>query len=123
MAWVLHHDGLQLNGQPHYDTTTIRDLIAKLRQAPNNPRTVCNQLEELLRTGIASRQLIWRLSKWCDWPHPSEKVAQAIASELFLGNVCRRLLDQDNRPTPDRASAERDYEAWRRRVVEGTAAQ
>jgi hypothetical protein len=75
-------------------------------------------LEDLLNGGTASRELIWRLSKWCDWNDPSERIARSIAAQLFHGNVCRRLRDQNDRPIPNRDIAEADYQLWLERVAQ-----
>ena len=117
MPWARDGDGLQFEGTPDYDAEAIRRLIAQLRGAKNLPGKVCGQLDDLLLTGKAPKDLVWRLSKWCDWNDWSAGVARRIASGLFYGNVCRRLRDQQDHPIPDRLTAEADYQAWLDRVV------
>jgi hypothetical protein len=118
MAWMPEGDGLKLTGDCHYDATEIERLIEQLRQARNQPEAICRLLTELLETGKASKELVWRLSKWCDWDDPSERVARTIAGQLFHSIICRRLRDQRNRPIPDRVTAESDYKLWLDRVVQ-----
>jgi len=120
MPWVRHKDGLRLIGSPHYDEQEIGQWINRLGESRNKPETVCRMLRELLSTRIASKELIWRLSKWCDWNHWSEEVAREIANGLFHGIMCRRLLDKHNRPIPNRASAEGDYQTWIERVIQNS---
>ena len=117
MPWMRDGTGLRYEGEPHYDAEVVRRLIAQLRLAPNKPQSICSQLEELLRTRSASKNLVWYLSKWCDWNHSSSDIAKRIAFELFNGHVCRRLLDSHNHPMPDQATAEADYQQWLTRVV------
>jgi hypothetical protein len=121
MPWVRDNDGLVLTGIPHYNVHEIRQFIQELRRSKNQPQTICSMLENLLLTGRVSKDLVWRLSKWCDWNHWSEKVARSIADRCFHGIICRRLRDQSNRPLPDRATAEADYQTWLARVVEAGA--
>src|SRR5665213_3951382 len=103
MPWLLNgNDGLRLVGTPHFDSVEIRRLIAQLRQARNQPDAVCRGLEGIVAHGIAPKNLIWRLSKWCDWPDQSELTARRIADQLFHCHICRRLLDRADRPIPDR---------------------
>jgi hypothetical protein len=118
MPWIRDGDGLKLIGVCPYDAAQIRRLIKQLGQSRNQPETVCGLLEDLLATGRASKELVWRLSKWCDWNDPSERVARTIADQLFYSNICRRLRDQRDKPIPDRATAELDYEIWSDRVVQ-----
>jgi len=118
MPWARDSDGLKSVGDCHYDVGEIRLLIEKLRLARNQPGMVCSLLEDLLSTGKATRKLIWHLSKWCDWRDSSHLTARAIASELFHNNICRRLLDKANKPIPDRATAEADYEKWLETTVQ-----
>jgi hypothetical protein len=119
MPWLLNgNDGLKLVGVSHYDDANIERLVEQLRQSRNQPQTVCKGLEDLIANGVASKKLIWRLSKWCHWNDPSEEIAQRIADQLFHGHICRRLLDQANKPIPDRRSAESDYQAWLRLAVQ-----
>jgi hypothetical protein len=117
MPWVREGDGLRQEGASDYDVDEVRELIARLRQARNLPGRVCSQLDDLLATREAPKDLIWRLSKWCDWNDESAEIARAIAARLFHGNVCPRLRDQQDRPLPDRDVAEATYEAWRHAVV------
>ena len=121
MPWVRDGDGLQYEGAPDYDIEAIQELIAQLRQARNRPGKVCTQLDDLLLTGKAPKDLVWRLSKWCDWNDDSAETARRIASGLFYGNVCRRLRDQQDQPIPDPTTAEADYERWLDRVVHAGA--
>jgi hypothetical protein len=118
MAWRCR-DGeeLELTGATHFDVAKIRQLVTQLRESRNNPQTVCRQIEECLTTRRAQRKLVWRLSKWCDWPDSSERIAREIANQLFYGEICRRLVDQKNKPIPTRRAAESDYQAWMQRVV------
>jgi hypothetical protein len=117
MPWIRHGDGLKLDGDYHFDVAQVQGLIDDLRQARNQPGTVCGILTDLLTNGTSPKELVWRLSKWCHWQDSSERVARSIAHLLFHGNICRRLRDQANRPIPDRAIAEADYEEWLDRVV------
>ena len=117
MPWVRSGKGLKYIGEPHYDADVLRGLIRQLRGARNRPQKVCAQLDELLVNGVASKDLIWRLSKWCDWDDWSAGTSRRIASELFYGNICRRLRDQKNHPIDHPAPAEVDYQAWLDRVV------
>ena len=117
MPWVRDGDGLQFEGTPDYDIEAIRELIAQLRTARNRPQKVCRQLDDLLTTGKAPRDLVWRLSKWCDWNDWSAATARGIASGLFYGDVCRRLRDQEDGPIPDWSTAEAEYQEWLDRVV------
>jgi hypothetical protein len=113
MAWIKYGKGLKIAGEPHYDKEEVKNLIAILRSnRRGRPETVCRQLNEFLDTGIVGKDLIWRLSKWCDWDDSSMDIAIKIANELFFGIVCRRLRDQRNRPIPDNATANQDYEKW-----------
>lgn len=123
MPWVRDGSGLKLVGNPHYDSAEIRRLIGRLRQSRNQPERVSTLLEELLSTQRASKELIWRLSKWCPWDDPSEEIARAIAERLFHGQICRRLRDQADKPIPDRRTAEADYQTWLRVVVENSNRQ
>ena len=119
MPWVIDHDGLTLSGVSHYNIDQIRQSVEELRQTrQNGPETLCKELEGLLESGTASKSLVRRLSKWCDWSGASEKIARLIASELFHGVICRRLLDDRDKPIPDRATADVDYETWRHRVAD-----
>ena len=122
MPWVRHDDGLRLIGSRHYEEEEIGQWIARLGESRNQPETVCRMLRELLSTRIASKELIWRLSKWCHWNHWSEEVAREITKELFHGIICRRLRDQQNRPIPNRAYAEADYQTWTERVIQRSQA-
>ena len=117
MPWVRDGDGLQYEGTPDYDVEEIRELIAQLSQARNRPGRVCAQLDDLLQTGRASKDLVWRLSKWCDWNDESAETARLIAADLFHGIVCRRLRDQQDGPIPTPMAAEEEYEGWLDRVV------
>lgn len=117
MPWVRSGDGLRYEGEPHYDLALVRRLIGDLRQARNRPESICAQLDHLLVTGEASKSMLWQLSKWCHWNDESARTAQKIARNLFYGNVPRRLRDQENRPIPDSATAEREYEDWLERVA------
>jgi hypothetical protein len=117
MPWTRDGDGLKFVGSTHYEAGDIQALIENLRRARNQPGTICDLIEQLLSDGRASKDLIWRLSKWCDWNDPSERIARSMAEMLFHGTVCRRLLDQSNRPVPDRATADADYETWLTFVV------
>ncbi len=118
MPWVRDGNGLKSVGVAHYDVDHIRQLIEQLRRARNQPKRVCRLIEDVLATRKASRELIWRLSKWCDWNDASERVARSIADQFFHGNICRRLWDQRNKPIPDRATAEADYQSWLNSVVQ-----
>jgi len=118
MPWIRENDGLALDGNPHYDKERIQHLIEQLRHARNKPEKVCRMLEELIASRKASRGLIWRLSKWCHWNDSSAEIAQEIAGGLFHNLVCRRLLDQRDKPIPDKASAEADYQAWLGQIIE-----
>ena len=118
MPWVRDGDDLKSVGVRHYDVGEIRRLIEELRQSRNQPGTVSSLLEDLLSTGRAPRELVWRLCKWCDWNDPSERIARAIADQLFHGIRCRRLRDQAGRPIPDRATAEADYQRWLDLIVQ-----
>jgi hypothetical protein len=117
MPWTRDGDGLKLVGPAHYEAGDIQALIEDLRRARNQPGTICDLIEQLLSDGRSSKDLVWRLSKWCDWNDRSEKIARSIAELLFHGVICRRLLDQSNKPVPDRATAEADYETWLTFVV------
>lgn len=99
MSWKKYEDGLKLDGV-HFDQQRVDDLIEQLSHAKNCPRTICRLLRDGLRQGFLSRSVIWRLSKWCHWPHWSEGVAQEIAQLLF-GEVPPRFLDEQNRPYAD----------------------
>jgi hypothetical protein len=121
MPWIREKDGLVLIGTPHYNIQEIRRLVHELSKSRNQPQTICRMLDELLLTGRVTKDFVWRLSKWCDWNHWSEKVARATADRLFHGIVCRRLRDQSDRPIPDRVTAEADYQTWLGRVVEAGA--
>src|SRR4051794_7936464 len=101
MPWIRSGDGLSLRGGEHYNRSHIATSISELRKARNQPGTVCKMLDELIDTGHAPRSLVYRLSKWCDWSDPSERVARSIANQLFYGIICPRLLDQQNKPIPD----------------------
>lgn len=118
MPWLRDGNGLKLVGTLHYDAAEIRRLVGRLRQSRNQPQRVSGLLEDLLTTQRASKELIWRLSKWCHWDDPSEQIARAIAGQLFYGQICRRLRDQEDHPIPDRHTAEADYQAWLRLVVD-----
>ena len=118
MPWIRDGQGLTLIGVPHYDIGEVRQLVQELRQSRNQPETVCGLLDDILATGTAPRELVWRLSKWCHWKDRSERIARSIADQLFHGHICRRLLDQSDRPIPDRATAEADYQRWGDRVVQ-----
>ncbi len=118
MPWQRDGSGLRYAGDPHYDDDVVRGLIAHLRQSRNRPERICVELEELLQSGRVSKDTVWRLSKWCYWSDPMAETAKRIASELFYGNVCRRMLDQHNRPIPDASTAEADYYSWQARVVD-----
>ena len=118
MPWVRDGNGLKLVGPPHYDSAEIGRLVGELRQSRNQPERVSRLVEDLLVTRKASKELIWRLSKWCHWDDPSEQIARAIANRLFYGQICRRLRDQEDKPIPDRRTAEADYQTWLRLVVE-----
>ena len=118
MPWTRNDGGLKLVGGTHYDVNSIRRLIGQMRQSrKGQPETVCTSLEALLHNGGASRQLVWRFSKWCDWRDVRKGVALSIAEQLFHGVICRRLLDQRDRPIPNKAIAEADYQTWLDRVV------
>lgn len=118
MPWVKYGDGLKIIGEPHYDKDEVKRLINILGQnRRGHPETVCRQLNEFLNTGIIIKDLIWRLSKWCDWDDQSMDIAIKIAKELFFGIVCRRLRNQQNRPTPDSVTANQDYEKWIEAVI------
>jgi hypothetical protein len=117
MPWIREDDGLVLNGNPHYDVRHIRHLIVQLRQSRNQPKTVCDMLDDLLASGSAPKKLIWRLSKWCHWDHWSAEVARMITGELFHGIICWRLLDQQDRPIPNKAIAEANYQRWLKQVI------
>jgi hypothetical protein len=122
MPWERYNDGLILKGKPHFCEDDIENRIDSLAGARNQPATVCSELRELLKTGIASRKLIWRLSKWCHWDDWSANEACSIAEKFFHGIVCRRLLDERNKPIPDTAIAEADYQLWLNRVIEASDA-
>jgi len=118
MPWVRDRDELRMVGQPHYDIGKLRALIRELRQSRNRPARICNLLETLLSTGRASKELVWRLSKWSHWNDPSESIAQEIARRLFHEHICRRLRDQQDNPIPDRTVANADYQIWLKTVIE-----
>jgi hypothetical protein len=117
MGWKLDEAGLSLDGTAHYDEAKVRGLVKELRKAPNYPSTICDAIEQILRTGKVEPDVVWRLSKWCHWPHDSQYVARKIAAEVFHGHVPRRFLNQKNEPTPSADEAVRDYDAWRDAVV------
>jgi hypothetical protein len=117
MGWKHDEAGLALDGNVHYDPRKVRDLVGELRKAPNYPGTICDEIEKILATGKVEPEVIWRLSKWCHWPHDSQYIARKIAAELFHGHVPRRFLNQRNEPTPSADEAVRDYDAWRDAVV------
>jgi hypothetical protein len=112
MPWLRDGTGLRLTGIPHYDAAEIGRLVGQLRQSRNQPQKVCGLIEQLLASQKASKELIWRLSKWCHWDDPSQEIARAIAAHLFNGQICRRLRDQADHPIPDRRTAEADYQKW-----------
>jgi hypothetical protein len=118
MSWVRDDDGLKLAGIPHYDPNHIQQLVEQLRQSRNQPEKVCELIEDVLATGKASKELVWRLSKWCHWDDSSERVARSLADQLFYGNICRRLRDKNDKPIPDRGTAEADYQKWLDDVVQ-----
>jgi energy-coupling factor transporter ATP-binding protein EcfA2 len=118
MPWQRDGSGLKYAGDPHYKEDVVRGLIAHLRQSRNRPERICLELEELLQSRRVSKDTVWRLSKWCDWDDRMAETARQIASELFYGNVCRRMLDQHDRPIPNASTAEADYNSWRARVVD-----
>jgi predicted HNH restriction endonuclease len=70
-------------------------------------------LTEFLTTNLITKDLVWRLSKWCDWSYEKSKdIAISIANELFYGVICRRLRDQKNNPIPNKVFANDDYQNW-----------
>jgi hypothetical protein len=118
MGWQLYGDGLKLIGNIHYNESEINGLILKLKSRKRgNPETLCIQLNKFLETKIILKDLIWRLSKWCDWNDKSQDVALNVVKILFHGIVCRRLRDKKNNPIPDNNSAKLDYDIWRNAVV------
>jgi hypothetical protein len=123
MPWLRESSGLKLAGTAHFDAGEIRQLLVQLRQSRNQPATVCRQIEDCLTTGRAPRKLIWRLSKWCHWDDSSEEIARRIANQLFHGEICRRLLDQQDKPINDPRPAEEDYQDWLIRVVAASRAR
>ncbi len=117
MAWERVNNELKLIGARHYDPDEIRDLISQLRQTHAKAESVIRLLGNMLDTGRVSKPLIFQFSKWCDWNHPSERIARLIAARLFYDNICRRLRGQANEPIPDRPTAEADYQDWMERVA------
>jgi predicted HNH restriction endonuclease len=119
MGWVKFGDGLKLVGKIHYNEEDINQLIIKLgSKKRGHPERVCSQLKEFLDSKIVSKDLIWRLSKWCDWSDKSKEIAIEISKILFFDIVCRRLRDQNNRPIPDAYTANMDYDNWINSVIE-----
>jgi hypothetical protein len=118
MGWQIFEDGLKLIGEDPYNKEEIENLILKLGQnRRGHPETVCRQLNKFLETKIIIKDLVWRLSKWCDWNDTSQDIALNIAKALFFGIVCRRLKDQKNKPIPNSTIANIDYNNWRNSVV------
>ncbi|GHU87354.1 hypothetical protein FACS189476_02660 [Spirochaetia bacterium] len=119
MPWIKHGDGLKLVEPEHCSMTEIKGLIEELsRYKRGSPETVCSQLNEFVNTKIITKDLVWRLSKWCDWSYAKSKdIAISLAEKLFFGIICRRLRDQNNKPIPNKIIAEQDYQQWINKIV------
>jgi hypothetical protein len=118
MAWIRYGNCIRLDGAAHYDKKRINSLIETLdAQERGHPETLCSQLRGVIADGIVSKDLIFRLSKWCDWDDESRYTATAIAKALFYGNVCPRLYVSHGNTSQRLPNANELYQQWMEAVL------
>jgi hypothetical protein len=92
MAWVPYGDGLKYEGAIHFNSGIITLNIERLRtMRRGHPDTVCDELLEVIKTGIAKFESIKRLSKWCTWDSPRQEMIARRISLFLFGTYCKRL--------------------------------
>jgi hypothetical protein len=124
MPWILHgDDGLFFEGD--LDALELQPLIGELRNSyADISESICVLLEHFLIDHIFSKELAWKLSRWCYTSKRSAPIAMKIADRLFEmsgGFLQRSLFSTTGSPAPDRITAENDYRIWLQRVIQWNA--
>jgi len=123
MPWMDRGNGLAFEGEwPPGFLSRLDKLLNQLRATGRNkPERVCDELEKGVRDHFVPKETIWRLSKWCHWSNKeAEAISRDIGNHLFGRYPQPRFLDETNRPTPDKQTAEDRYARWVANVTERT---
>jgi tetratricopeptide (TPR) repeat protein len=95
MGWTIVNNVLKLVDPIHFDKKIVAILINRFRTyRRGNPDKVCDELMNVLETGIADSEVIIRLSKWCTWNSPKQEMMARRISCFLFGCYCKRLTDQ-----------------------------
>lgn len=118
MAWIISDKKLMYEGEVHYDENKVKSLIEDLRVLESKrAESLCGILMDILNLRMVKKQQIKQFSKWCDWSHTkAQSVARELFKILFYGEELDRLLDQKNRPKPNKEKADKKYQEWLKRL-------
>jgi DNA polymerase III delta prime subunit len=117
MRWIALENGLRLEGQPYFNKEQFEDLIQQLQSTNKKSQTVCTELQKDVGRGHVRKEVIFQLSKWCDWnQRRAEAIARKIGDLLFGIYPQPRFLDQQDKPLPN---ADFHYREWAQKVVNG----